>query len=116
MPVARSFPTITRDFESAANPASRKYNRFGFENAKTPVFALVPKTADNAVAVLEQRDHRDLHVNLDPLVNPVVLKCPDHFQPSSIADMRKTGIFMSAKISLQDATVFCPVKNGAPGL
>ena len=56
-----------------------------------------------------------LHVNVDALMNAVILQGADHLQAGAIADMREPRIFVPAKISLQDAPVFCAIEHRAPG-
>src|ERR1700724_1276696 len=114
MSVAGIFPTVARDFVSASNSTSREHNRFSPKDSKAAAYALVTKSADDTVTIFQQRKDSVLHVNLDPLVNTVVLQGADHLQSSAIADMGEARIFMSAKISLQDAAVFCPIENRTP--
>ena len=49
-------------------------------------------------------------------MDPVILQGADHFQAGAIANMREARVFMAAKISLQNSTVFRPIENRAPGL
>ncbi len=57
-----------------------------------------------------------LHVDIDPLVDPVILQGADHFQAGAIADMGEPRIFVAAKISLQNPPVFRAIEDRAPGL
>src|ERR1700730_2903222 len=114
MSVAGIFPTVARDFVGAANAASREHDRFGAKNSEATTLAFVTTRADNAVAIFEHRKNGVLHVNLDALMNAVVLQRADHLQAGAIADVREPRIFMTAKISLQDAPVFRAIENGAP--
>ena len=112
--VAGAFPTVGRDLERAPDAAGREYQRFALENAKTSVLTLVCETADDAVAVFEQRDDGDLHVDLDALMNAVVLQRADQFETGAVADVCESRIAVAAEISLQDLAVFCAVKNRSP--
>src|SRR5262249_57598717 len=49
------------------------------------------------------------------LMHTMVLQCADHLQSGAIADVSEPWITMSTEISLEDAPVFCAIKNGAPG-
>ena len=40
------------------------------------------------------------HINLDPLVHPMVLQRPNHLEAGPIADVRESRIFMTTKIPL----------------
>src|SRR3954452_16433662 len=114
MPVAGVFPTVARDFVSAPDAARRENDCFRAKNQEPAALAIVTESAYNAVAFLEQRQNRALHVDIDPLMNAVILERPDHFQSGAIADVCEPRVTMSAKVSLQNAAVFCPGENGAP--
>ena len=114
MAVASVFPTIAGDFVGAANATSREDDCFGAENLEASALALIPESADYSVAIFQQGKNRMFHVDLDSLMNPVILKRADHFQAGAIADMRETGIFVTAEIPLQNPAVLCPIENCAP--
>ena len=114
--VARAFPAVARDLVRTADAAGRENDSLCLEDAKTSVFAFVGETADDAVAVFEQRHDRDLHIDLDALMDAVVLKRADQFETGAVADVSETWITMAAEISLEYLAVFCPVENGSPGL
>ena len=59
---------------------------------------------------------RVLHMDVDALVHAVVLQGADHLQSGAIADVREARIFVTAKISLQNAAVFRAIEDRAPGL
>ena len=44
----------------------------------------------------------------------MILQCPNHFKAGTIAYMRKSWIFVAAKISLQNPTVFRAIEHRAP--
>ena len=71
--IAGSFPRIARNFERPSHAARSKHQCFAFENAKAPMFPLISQTTNNAVAVLEQGNDCDLHIDLDALMDAVVL-------------------------------------------
>ena len=80
------------------------------------MFTLVSKTADDAVAVFQQRNDGDLHVNFNSLMDAVVLQCSDEFEPSAVPDVCKTRIAVAAKVSLVDAAIRRPVEHRSPAL
>src|SRR5436309_5191666 len=112
--VASVFPTIARDFVGAADATGREHDRFGTENLEASALALIAESADYTVAIFQQGKNRMFHVHIDSLMNPVILKRTDHFQASAIADMRETGIFVTAEIPLQNPAVLCPIESRAP--
>ncbi len=115
MSVAGAIPAVARDLVRLADSAGGKHNRFGLENFEPAALAIVAKCANNAVAVFQQRDDANLHVHIDPAMNAVILQRADHFQTGAVAHMREPRIFVTAEISLQNATVFCAIKHRAPG-
>src|SRR6266436_8727822 len=100
MSVSGVFPTVARDFVSAADATGREYDRVRAENLEASALALIAESADYAVAIFQQGKNRMFHVHIDSLMNPVILKRADHFQAGAIANVRKSRIFMTAKISL----------------
>ncbi len=48
-------------------------------------------------------------------MDAVVLQGADHFEAGAVADVRQAGIAMAAEIALQDAAVFRPIEERAPG-
>ena len=116
MAVAGAIPTVARDFVSFANSAGGEDDRFRAENPEPAALAIVAKRSAHPPAVLQQREDTNLHVHIDPLMNPVVLQSANHLQPGAIADMRQARIFMAAKIPLQNPAVLGAIENGAPGL
>ena len=85
------------------------------KHLELPALAVVAERADDALAVLEQREDRVLHVDVDALMDAVVLQRADHLQPGAVADMREARIFVAAEIALEDAAVLRAVEDGAPG-
>src|SRR6266478_4473115 len=100
MSVSGVLPTIAGDFVGAADATGREDDCFGAENLEASALALIAESADYAVAIFQQGKNRIFHVDINSLMNPVILKCADHFQAGTIADMRKTGIFVAAEIPL----------------
>src|SRR4029077_7323637 len=98
--VAGIFPAVARNLERAADAARRQHDRFGLEQLEPASFALVAERADHAVAVLQQRDNRALHVHVDALMDAVVLQRADHLETRAVADVREARIAMAAKITL----------------
>ena len=64
--VAGVFPGIAGDFVRAPDAAGGKHDGLGLENLETSALAVVAERANDAVAVLEQRDDRVFHVDLMP--------------------------------------------------
>src|SRR6266550_6595650 len=114
MSVAGVLPTVARDFVSAANAAGGEDDRFGAKNFKATTLALVTKCANDAIAIFQQRKNRVFHVNLDALMDAVILERANHFQPRAVADVRKSRVFVAAKISLQNPAILCPIENRPP--
>ena len=114
MAVAGALPTVAGDFERAPDAARREHDRLRCENLEPPALAVVSQHARDARAVLEQRDNRVLHVNVDALVNAVVLQRADHLQPGAVADVREPRIFVAAEIALENAPVRRAVEDRAP--
>ena len=80
------------------------------------MLAFIREAADDTVAVFKQGYNRDLHIDLDSLMDSVILESSDKLEARAIADVSKARITMPAKISLQYLAVFCPVEDGSPGL
>ena len=78
------------------------------------MFTLVCEAADNAAAVLEQRDDRDFHIHLNALVDAMVLQSSYQFKTGSVTDVCEPRVTMSAEVSLQYLAVCCPVKDRSP--
>ena len=116
MAVAGVFPAVAGDLVRAADAAGRQHDRLGAKQLEAPPLAFVAERADDAVAVLEQRDDRALHVHVDALVDAVILQRADHFEAGAIADMGEPRIPVPAEVALQDAAVFGAIEHRAPGL
>ena len=114
--VAGVLPAVAGDLEGAADAARREHDRLGLEELEAPALALVAERADDAVAVLEQRDDRALHVHVDALMDAVVLQRADHLQAGAVADVRQPRIAVAAEVALQDFPVLRPIEHRAPRL
>ena len=112
--VAGVFPGIASDFVGAPDAAGGKHNGLCLENFETPALAVVAKRADDAVAILEQRDHRVFHVDVDALMDAVVLKRANQFQTGAVADVGEARITVAAEIALENFPVLRAVKHRAP--
>ena len=77
---------------------------------------LNPAIADDAIAILEQRDHGNFHVDFDALMDAMILKCADQFESGAVADVCEPRIAMTAEVALIDAAVFCTIKHRSPAL
>ena len=116
MAVARVFPTVARDLVRAADTAGRQDDGLGLEHLEAPALAVVAECADHAVAVLEQRDDRALHVHVDTLVDAVILQRADHLQAGAIADVGQARVPVAAEVALENAAVRRAIEHRAPRL
>ena len=105
VPVAGAFPTVAGDLVGPPDAAGGEDDGLGVEDLEAAVLAFVAERADDAVAVLQQRDDGAFHVDFDALVDAVVLQGADHFQAGAVADVGQARIAMAAEISLQDSAV-----------
>ena len=115
MSVPGAVPTVARNLVSAPDAARRQDDGARFKEFESAAFPFIGEDAGDSVTVFEQGHDGVLHVDIDPLVNPVILKRPDHLQAGAIADVGKPGIFVTAEIALKDSSVVSPVEHGAPG-
>src|SRR6266496_6775970 len=115
MPVAGAIPTVARNLVGFAKSAGGENNCFGAKNFEPTAFAIVSEGADDAVAIFQQRYDANLHVNLDSLMHAMILQRANHFQTGAIPNVRQTRIFVSAKIALKNATIFCAIEHRAQG-
>src|SRR3954469_11063535 len=83
---------------------------------ESSTLTIVAERAGNPIAVLQERNDRAFHVHVDRLMNRVVLERADHLETRAITDVREPRVFMSAEISLQNASVRCAVEHGPPSL
>ena len=116
LPVARVLPAVAGDRVGPAHPAGGQHDGFGPEEPELPVLAVVRQGPADPPGLLEEGDDRHLHVDVDPLVDPVVLEGADHLEAGPVADVGQSGIPVAAEIPLEDLAVFGPVEDGAPGL
>src|SRR2546423_5946575 len=114
MPIAGVVPTVARDFESSPNSPRGQDDGLGSEDFETAALALISDRAGDPIAVLKQRQHRVLHVNVDSLVNAVILERANHLESGAVSHMRQTRILMSAKVALKNAPIVCAVKHRPP--
>ena len=116
MAVARAFPAVARDPIGAPDPAGGEHGGLRLEHAEAPALAVVAECADDAGAVAEERDDRELHVDVEATVDAVVLERPDHLEARAIADVREARVLVPAEVALEDAAVRGPVEERAPRL
>src|ERR1041385_8021662 len=102
MTVAGAVPTVARDFVGLADPARGEHDCLGAENLELSALAIVAEGPDQALAVLEQREHADFHVHVNATMHAVILQRANHLQPRAIADMGEARILMAAKIALEN--------------
>ena len=112
--VAGVFPAVAGDLVGAADAAGRQHDRLGVEHLEAAALAVVAERAGDAAAVLEQRDDRALHVDVDALMDAVVLQRADHLEAGAVADVREARIAVAAEVALQDAAVLRAVEDARP--
>ena len=105
---ARSF------YAGAAHASGCEDHRLRAKELEAPALTFVAERAGDPIAALEQLHDRAFHVDVDPHVNAVILKRPDHLEAGPIADVRETRISMAAEVALQDASVRRPIEQRAP--
>src|SRR4029453_18199064 len=91
--ITGAIPAVTGDLVSLAYPTSREHDCLGAKNLKASALAIITECPNYSRAVFQQCDDAKLHVYIDSLMYPVVLQCSDHFEPSTIAHVRKARIF-----------------------
>ena len=114
--VAGVFPAVARDLVGAADAAGRQHDRLRAEHLEAAALALVAERAGDAVAVLEQRDDRALHVHVDALMDAVILQRADHLEAGAVADVGEPRIAVAAEVALEDAAVLGAIEDRAPRL
>ena len=96
-------------------PPVARITAFALEKTETAAFTVVAERACDAAAVLQQRQDRGFHQEVDPLMDAVILQRPDHFQAGAVAHVRQARIAVPAEIALEDAAVARAVEYRAPG-
>src|ERR1700738_5161928 len=114
MSVTGVLPTVARDFVSTPDSPGCKHDRFRAENFESTTFPFVTKCTDGAIAVLQDRQDRVLHVDVDAAVHTVILKRANHFQTGTISDMCKSRVSMAAEIALQNSPILGAIEHCAP--
>src|SRR5215469_1672605 len=88
MPVSRVFPAIACDFVSAPDSSGCYYDRSGPKQVKAAALTIVTEGTYDPTIVLHQRQDGELHEDIDPLMDSVILKRANHFQTGAITDVR----------------------------
>src|SRR6185503_4706584 len=91
-------------------------DRFCLKQTKTAALAVVGKSAGDAVTVLEEGDDRDLHEDVDALMDAVILQRANQLEAGAVADVRQTRIPVAAEVALQNAAVGGAIEHCAPRL
>ena len=112
--VARVLPAVAGDAEGAAEAAGRDDDGFRAIDLEAATLAVVGHAPDDARVVLEERDDRMLHVDVDAAMDAVILQRADHLEAGAIADVCQPRIAVAAKVALEDAAVLGPVEHRAP--
>ena len=113
--VAGVLPAIAGDFEGAADASGGDDDGFGLPELEETFLAVVSGGPDDAAGVHEQVEDGALHVDFHAAVDAVVLEGADHFEAGAVADVREARVFVTAKVTLQDAAVLGAVEERAPG-
>ena len=108
-------PAIAGDFEGAADASGGDDDGFGLPELEETFLAIVSGGADDTAGVHEQVEDGALHVYFHAAVDAVVLQGADHFEAGAVADVGEARIFVTAKVTLQDAAVLGAVEERAPG-
>ena len=98
-----------------ADPAGGHHHRLGREHhelARRPPVADDP--GDDAVGVVEEAQHLDLHEHLDAVSHRLLLERADHFEPGPVADVGQPGEPVAAEIALEDQPVLGAIEQGPP--
>src|SRR5947199_10131088 len=114
MAVAGAIPAVARNLVRFADPAGGENDCFGAKNFEAAALAIITEGGYNALGIFKQCEDANLHMHIDTAVNAVILQRADHFEAGAIPDVRKPGIFVTAKISLQNAAVLCSIEHRAP--
>ena len=114
--VARVLPAVAGDPVGLSDPAGGEHDRARAKEVEQPFLAIVRQGAGDSLRVLEQRDHRVLHVDVDALVDAVVLEGADHLQPGAIPHVRQPRVAVPAKVALEDPPVPGAIEERSPGL
>jgi hypothetical protein len=114
--VPRVLPAVAGDPEGPPNSAGREDDGAGGEDVEVAALAIVAEGPGDPLRVLQERDHRAFHVDIDSLVHSVILERADHLQAGAVADVGEAGIAVASEITLQDAPVLGPIEQRAPGL
>ena len=112
--VAGAFPAVARDLVGPSDTAGRQHDGLRLEDAETTALAVVAKRPDHAVAVLQQRNDGEFHVDVDAAVDAVVLERADHLEAGAIADVCQARIAVAAEVALEDPAVLRPVEDARP--
>src|SRR6185437_4682075 len=114
MAVTGAFPTVAGDFVSFADATGRENQSLGMEDFESTSLAVVAHRADDAIAIFQQRDDSELHVDVDALVDAVILQRADHFKAGTVANVREARIAMAAEVALKDFPIGRAIEDGAP--
>src|ERR671927_1440052 len=104
--VTGAIPTVAGDFVRFAYSTSGEHDCFRAKNLKLSALAVVPECSNHSRSIFEQSDDANFHVHIDSAMDPMVLQCPDHFEAGAIAHMRQPRVFVPAKVSLKNASIF----------
>jgi hypothetical protein len=109
-PTSGAIPAVAGYFVNPAHASGCQDNRLRVKDLKTSAFAIISECADDPLVICQQLYNGMLLEEINPLVDPMVLKRPDHFQSGPVTNVREARIFVPAEITLKDPSVFCPVE------
>jgi hypothetical protein len=87
---------------------------FARKTRKRPALTIVTERTDYSSVLFQQNENGAFHVHIDPLMHTVILQRSNHFQARAITDMCEPRIFVTAKIALENASIFRAIEDCAP--
>ena len=105
MAITGVFPAVARDPIRLADAAGRQHDGLGVKDFEPATIPVERKSADHAVAILEQFDHGALHVVVNSLMYGVVLQRANHLQACAVPNVCEPRIGVATEVPLQDAPV-----------
>jgi hypothetical protein len=112
--VSRILPTIAGNLVSAADAARSQNHSLGPIKPESSSFAVVPESSHHAIAVLKQGKDDAFHIDINPLVDPMVLQSSDHLEPGPVSHVGQARVFVAAEVTLKDSAFFRTIENGSP--
>src|SRR5207249_8717395 len=92
----------------------REDDRFRLEQSESAALSIIGESADDAVSVLEQGQHRAFHVHIDSLMDAVVLQGSNHLEPGAVADVSQSRVLVPAEVPLKYAAIGGAIEDCSP--